>query len=78
MELPSTIALSRLVSQTRAMRDAVGQALRHAVQPGQPIMLADLGRPMVVQKGMPMTLALDSPGIQLTAQGVAMEPAGVG
>lgn len=62
----------------RAMRDAVGQALRHAVQPGQPIMLADLGRPMVVQKGMPMTLALDSPGIQLTAQGVAMEPAGVG
>lgn len=62
----------------RAMRDAVGQALRHAVQPGQPIMLADLGRPMVVQKGMPMTLALDSPGIQLTAQGMAMEPAGVG
>ena len=62
----------------RAMRDAVGQALRHSVQPNQPIMLADLGRPMVVQKGMPMTLALDSPGIQLTAQGVAMEPAGVG
>jgi len=62
----------------RAMRDATGLALRHAVQAGQPIMLADLGRPMVVQKGMPMLLALDSPGIQLTAQGVAMEPAGLG
>jgi len=53
----------------RAMRDATGLALRHAVQAGQPIMLADLGRPMVVQKGTPMLLALDSPGIQLTAQG---------
>ena len=62
----------------RAMRDAVGQALRHAVQPGQPILLVDLGRPVVVQKGTPMVLALDSPGIQLTAQGVAMEPAGLG
>jgi len=62
----------------RAMRDAVGQALRHAVQPGQPILLADLGRPMVVQKGTPLLLALDNPGIQLTAQGVAMEPAGIG
>lgn len=62
----------------RAMRDAVGQALRHAVQPGQPIQLADLGRPVVVQKGQPMVLALDTPGIQLTAQGVAMEPAGMG
>lgn len=62
----------------RAMRDAVGLALRHAVQPGQPILLVDLGRPTVVQKGTPMVLALDSPGIQLTAQGVAMEPAGLG
>ncbi len=61
-----------------AMREAVGQALRHSVQPGQPIQLADLGRPVVVQKGTPMLLALDTPGIQLTAQGVAMEPAGMG
>ncbi len=62
----------------QAMRDAVGLALRHAVQPGQPILLADLGKPVVVQKGTPMLLALDTPGIQLTAQGLAMEPAGVG
>lgn len=62
----------------RAMREAVGQALRHSVQPGQPIQLADLGRPVVVQKGTPMLLALNTPGIELTAQGVAMEPAGMG
>ncbi len=62
----------------RTTQEALGQALRHAVQPGQPIQLADLGRPMVVQKGTPMLLALDTPGIQVTAQGVAMEPAGIG
>ena len=62
----------------RAMREVVGQALRRSVSPGQPIQLADLGRPVVVQKGMAMLLALDTAGIQLTAQGVAMEPAGIG
>ncbi|MBC7802056.1 MAG: flagellar basal body P-ring formation protein FlgA [Gemmatimonadaceae bacterium] len=62
----------------RAMRDAVGQALRFGVQAGAPIRLSDLGRPALVQKGTPVILALDSPGIQLTAQGMAMEPAGLG
>jgi len=62
----------------RTMREAVGQALRRPLQPGQPIQLADLGRPVVVQKGTPMLIELNSPGIQLTAQGVAMEPGGLG
>jgi flagella basal body P-ring formation protein FlgA len=57
---------------------AVGQAVKHAVSPNQPIPLADLGRPVVVTKGMNMTLTLESPGLQLTAQGVATEPGGVG
>ena len=57
---------------------AVGQALRRSVQPGQPITLADLGRPVVVLKGAPLALTLDSPGLALTAQGVATEPGGVG
>lgn len=58
--------------------DALGLALRRSVQPGQPIPTDALGRPMVVTKGMALLLTLDSPGIQVTAQGVAMEPAGVG
>lgn len=62
----------------RDMRDALGLALRRSVQPGQPIPTEALGKPVVVTKGMAMLLSLDSPGIQLTAQGVAMEPAGVG
>lgn len=62
----------------RTAAEAVGQALRRPVQPGQPLLLADLGRPVLVTKGMPMLLALDGPGIQLTATGVATEPAGLG
>ena len=57
---------------------AVGQAVRRAVAAGQPILLADLGRPAVVFKGTPLVLQLDGPGLQVTAQGVAAEPGGLG
>jgi len=73
--LRATLARGEVV---RTTAEAVGQALRRPVQPGQPILLADLGRPVLVTKGMPMLLALDGPGIQLTATGVATEPAGLG
>ena len=62
----------------RTVAEAAGQALRRPVQPGQPLLLADLGRPVLVVKGTPMLLALDGPGLQLTATGVATEPAGLG
>ena len=55
-----------------------GQALRHSIQAGQPLALADLGRPIVVAKGTPLTLTLEGPGIALTAQAVAAEPGGIG
>ena len=62
----------------RLPAQAEGQALRHPVQPGQPIRLADLGRPMVVAKGDPLALQLESPGLQVDAQGVATEAGGMG
>lgn len=62
----------------RLPAQAVGQVLKHSVPPNQPIPTADLGRPAVVQKGTAMTLTLDAPGLQLTAQGVATEPGGIG
>jgi flagella basal body P-ring formation protein FlgA len=62
----------------RLPAQAVGQALKHAVSPNLPIPLADLGRPVVVSKGTPMSLTLDSPGLSLTAQGVATGPGGIG
>ena len=61
----------------RANAQAEGQALRRAVQAGQPIQLADLGRPIVVTKGQPLVLLLEGPGLSLTAQGVANEPGGM-
>lgn len=62
----------------RDPRDAVGLTSRRILQPGQPMPAEALGKPVVVTKGAAMLLTLDSPGIQLTAQGVAMEPAGLG
>lgn len=57
---------------------AEGQALRRPVPSGQPLQLADLGRPVIVAKGAPLQLSLDGPGLQLTAQGVAVEAGGLG
>lgn len=62
----------------RVPAQAEGQALRRPLQAGQPIRLADLGRPVIVAKGSPLQLQFDSPGIQLTAQGVAIDPGGLG
>ena len=61
----------------RANAQAEGQAMRRAVQAGQPIQLADLGRPIVVTKGQPLVLSLEGPGLSLTAQGVANEAGGL-
>lgn len=52
---------------------AVGLALRHAVAAGAPLPLADLGRPMAVQKGDRVQMQLDAAGLSLSAAGVAMD-----
>ena len=57
---------------------AVGLASRRVLQAGQPIAVGDLQRAVVVPKGVVVLMALDSPGISLTAQGIADEPGGVG
>ena len=57
---------------------AVGMAMRHAIGPGAPILLADLGRPFMVQKGEPVQMDLDTPGISVSAQGVAMDSGATG
>ena len=62
----------------QTVAQAEGQAVRRALQPGQPIGLADLGRPVVVTKGTPLMLSLQGAGIELTAQGVAQQPGGLG
>ena len=52
---------------------AVGMAMRRSVGPGAPLLMADLARPLMVQKGEAVQMTLEAPGISLLAQGVAMD-----
>ncbi len=52
-----------------------GMASRRALAEGQPIAVADLQRPILVRKGAIVSMRLATPGITVTAQGIAMEPA---
>ena len=57
---------------------AIGKALRHTVPAGQPLPLADLQPPALVQKGGLVLMQLQSPGLTLTSQGQALEPGALG
>jgi flagella basal body P-ring formation protein FlgA len=52
---------------------AVGMAVRNAVQPGRPVRAADLTRPDMVQRNETVTLIYEVPGITLTMRGKATE-----
>lgn len=56
-----------------AASDAIGLQLKHAVVAGQPFAVADTMRPTLVQRGSNVQMQLQSPGLSLLAQGVAME-----
>ncbi len=56
----------------------VGQALRHAVQPGEPLTLADVERPIVVKRRSRVLMALSVPGLEVSALGEAMQDGAVG
>jgi flagella basal body P-ring formation protein FlgA len=58
--------------------DAIGMQVKRPIAAGQPLVLAELMRPSMVQKGATVLMVLDSPGIALTAQGQATEPGAIG
>lgn len=58
--------------------DALGKELRHAVQAGQPLKRADLAPPALVLKGHTIQMILQTAGLSLNGQGVALENAGLG
>lgn len=62
----------------RNFDQAVGQAVRRAVMPGQPLALADLSRPLFVLKGARVTMELTAPGLQLFAAGQSLESGAIG
>ncbi|MGA3402732.1 MAG: flagellar basal body P-ring formation chaperone FlgA [Acetobacteraceae bacterium] len=58
--------------------DAIGLQLRHPIAAGQPFAVADVMRPSLVQRGSNVQMQLQSPGLSVLAQGVAMESGATG
>ena len=58
--------------------DATGRVVRHTVPAGQPLPLADLEPPPLIQKGATVLIQLDSAGLTLTGQGQALEAGAAG
>jgi flagella basal body P-ring formation protein FlgA len=57
----------------RAPEQVVGQRLRRPIGADMPVLLADLTAPALVEKNALVTLVLEAPGMQLAAQGRALE-----
>jgi flagella basal body P-ring formation protein FlgA len=57
---------------------AVGLALRRPAAAGQPLLLASLAPPLVIERGATVTLHYEARGLAITAQGRAMEGAARG
>ena len=67
--------------RTEVARDpaqAVGMALRHGAGAGQPLPLADLMRPALVEKGSAVQMVLETQGIALAGQGQALDAGAAG
>jgi flagella basal body P-ring formation protein FlgA len=81
---PADARLLRLLAErarpghAQLLEQVVGQELRRPMSAEQGFSLVDLGPPAVVQKNALVTLLLDAPGIQLSAQGRALESAARG
>ncbi len=68
----------RAAETAHALEQVVGQALAHPVNSGQPIALAELGQPVLVQKGALVQMQLQAPGLALSASGEATEAGRMG
>ncbi len=62
----------------REPAEATGLALRHPAMAGQPILLADLMRAPVVERGAVVMMMLETQGITVAGQGQALEAGAVG
>ncbi|MBN9562569.1 MAG: flagellar basal body P-ring formation protein FlgA [Alphaproteobacteria bacterium] len=62
----------------REPQQAIGMALRHSISAGQPLPMADLVRPSIVEKGGAVQMLLNSTGLTVAAQGQALESGAMG
>ncbi|WP_019646476.1 flagellar basal body P-ring formation chaperone FlgA [Novispirillum itersonii] len=56
----------------------IGQTAKRPLRAGDQLMLQDIERTVVVTKGQPVVMELVTPYMRLSANGVALEPGGVG
>jgi flagella basal body P-ring formation protein FlgA len=56
----------------------VGMTARRNVQPGMPILASDVKRPSLIAKGQMVMMVVEENGMQLTAQGRALDAGGEG
>ena len=56
----------------------IGLTPKRTLQPGQPVRVSEVQRPVIVPKGGLVTLVLTTSGMQLTARGRALEDGGEG
>jgi flagellar basal body P-ring formation protein FlgA len=61
-----------------AMSAAIGMAARRPLRPGQPIALADLAKPEIVQRNDTVTLVYEAPGLTLTLRGQTQSAGALG
>ncbi len=61
-----------------AVAEVVGKAVRRLSVQGQPLLLADVGRPFIVQKGSRVMMRLDTTGLSMSAAGQATEAGALG
>ena len=57
----------------RSVDQIIGMQLRRPVAAGQPLRLADLSRPPLVQRGATVQIELSSAGLSVTGQAVALD-----
>lgn len=57
----------------RSVDQIIGMELRHPLAAGQPLRLADLIRPPLVQRGATVRIELSSSGLSVTGQAVALD-----
>lgn len=56
----------------------IGQTAKRPLKAGEQLMLQDVERTVVVTKGQPVTMELITPYMRLSANGIALDPGGIG
>lgn len=74
-EVPAARLSSTMITSIDALS---GQVARRNLRANTPLFAFDFSKPVIVKKGELITITVDFPGIQLSAQGQAMANAGVG